>query len=173
MTFLGNGPSPSMLSYGIQMSKVSEGQRSEGLWRLTWQGWLFTGTMLREEETGKAGESEQQRGGEKESRRAVFTVLPSKSPCANCSAYVGLCNLRPSRHARLGLAWSWRLTQKCEDRGRDGEEGTSPWGCHGMNKETLSVLWFECLPSNQQLQADFFVVLTTSVGSIHLKLCVW
>ena len=80
--------------------------------------------------------------GRRMERHAIFTVFTSKSPCANCRAYVGLCNLQPSRHASLGLAWCWRLTQKCEDRGRGGEEGSSCWGCHTVNKETVcSLVW--------------------------------
>lgn len=91
-------------------------------------------------------------------RRAIFTVRPSKSPCVNCNMYVGWCNLRPSRHTNPGFAWSWRLTQRCEASGRDGEEGTLCLGCHGLNKETLWAQSFRYFLSNQQLQTIFFSV---------------
>ncbi len=109
--------------------------------------------------------------GSERGRRAIFTVFPSKSPSVNRNVYVGWCNLRPPRHASLGLAWSWRLTQRCEVRGRDGEEGASWWGCHELNKETLWAPRFQCLLSNQQLQTVFFnTVLTTCAGIVKLGL---
>lgn len=165
--------SPCVFSHGIQMSEVSEGQRSGELWRLSWQGWLFTGSILREEQAGMDGESAKQRGRARRrerSRRAIFTVFPSKSPCANRNAYVGLCNLRPSRHASPGLAWSWRLTYKCEDGTRWGG-GHIMVGLLWDEQRNTVTAYFECLLSNQQLQAVFIVL--TSMCSINMKWCVW
>lgn len=36
---------PEWTNHGVHMSKVSEGQRSGELWRLSWRGWLFTGSV--------------------------------------------------------------------------------------------------------------------------------
>lgn len=85
-------------------------------------------------------------------RHAIFTALPSRSPCVNHNMNVGWCNLRPFRHVSLDFAWSWWLTQTCEVRGCDGEEGELRWSYHRLNKETLWALSFRCLLSNQQSQ---------------------
>lgn len=74
---------------------------------------------------------------------AIFTAFPSKRQSVNCNVHVGGFNLRPSRHAGLGLAWSWRLTQICEIRGRDEEKGASRWASTGLNNEILSVPMFQ------------------------------
>lgn len=53
-----------MLNHQVQKSDVSEGQTSAALWRLSWQGWMFMGIILREEEEGENRESVKHEEGE-------------------------------------------------------------------------------------------------------------
>lgn len=154
---------PAWTNHRVQMSKVSEGQRSGELWRLSWQVWLFMGSVpwgggggegRIEKRWNTVREGEGARGADVPYllsflvRALVWTVM-----CMSVDITSGLL-----WHASLGLAWSWRLTLRCEVRGRDGAEGASWWGCHGLNKETLWAPRFLCLLSHQWLQTVFLVL---------------
>lgn len=148
-------------NHGVQMSKVSKSQRSGELWRLTWQGWLFTGSVW----WGGGGGGELRNGEtQREGERAIGADVPYLlSFLVRAQVWTVMCmsvdvtsGLQGTQV--LGLAWSWRLTRGCEVRGRDGEEGASWWGCHGLNKETLWAPGFKCLLSNQKLQTLFLIL---------------
>lgn len=101
-------------------------------------------------------------------RRAMFTVLPSKSPCVNCNMYVGWCNLRPSRHASQGFAWSggWHRDVKSEDvMGRRAPHGgvAMGWTKKHCERWVFSVC---CQASNYNF---FNPVLTICVGVVKLE----
>lgn len=96
---------------------------------------------------------------------AIFTAFPSKRQSVNCNVHVGGFNLRPSRHAGLGLAWSWRLTQRCEIRGRDEEKGASRWASTGLNNEILSVPMFQ-FAVKPEITSSFFFFLNLVVVCI-------
>lgn len=148
--------------------KSQGGQRSAELWRLSWQGWLFTSGLPR----GKAGENRVLEWGGDASHLRSFLV---RAHVWTRIMYVGWCNLQPWKHVGLGLGWSRRLAPRREVRRCDGQEGASRRSRSWAEQSNTVRDWFRCLPSNLRLQTFFFhAMLTICVGSEKLESgCEW
>lgn len=131
---------------GVHLGKVAKGQRSAELWRLSWQGWLFTGSVLWREKAGEEQRDSVSQGGRERASGADMSYL--LSCLVRAQVRTVMCMLVDVTSGLQGTqAWAlpdpggWHGDVKS---GTWFKEGASRWGCFGLNKETLWQVFSVC-----------------------------